>query len=283
MGGKEVTSHGGPSTTPVSGSVGPESVSAPLPPQLPGSSQEEVEEKGGLLQSITEMESPLSGTDSSDEDYGHAGRDGMYPDREVSAGCEESHIDTNSAEQECCMNIETAEQEGRMNAETNGVFSKQKTLLDDETAGNCGTSGTMVSGTVVLEGRTEDQVLGNLPNQISGVSMQPVNNPMQPVNLSSVPVNSYAKAVSGQSHGAGGGREPVVRLSPNTPSSIKCRNVAQLRWEGGGIPPIRRVVVDRILAMVFKAEDIYALISAAGSFDYDLSFVHPDESVLGAV
>lgn len=73
MGGKEVASHGGPSTTPVSGSVAPESVSAPLPPQRPGSSQEEVEENGGLLQTITEMESPLSGTNPSDEDHGNAG------------------------------------------------------------------------------------------------------------------------------------------------------------------------------------------------------------------
>ncbi|PIO29979.1 hypothetical protein AB205_0066110 [Aquarana catesbeiana] len=77
------------------------------------------------------MESPLSGTDSSDEDLGNAGGDGVYPEREVSASCEESHMDTNSAEQECRMNIETAEQEGHMNSETAGVFSKWKTLLDD--------------------------------------------------------------------------------------------------------------------------------------------------------
>ncbi|PIN98092.1 hypothetical protein AB205_0147520 [Aquarana catesbeiana] len=74
------------------------------------------------------MESPLSGTDSSDEDIGNAGRDGVYPDREVSAGCEKkSHVDTGTAEQECRMNIETAEQENRMNAETASVFYKRKT------------------------------------------------------------------------------------------------------------------------------------------------------------
>ncbi|PIO13926.1 hypothetical protein AB205_0191600, partial [Aquarana catesbeiana] len=127
MGGKEVASHGDPSTTPVSGSVMSESVSAPFLSQQPGSSQEEVEENGGLLQTITEMESPLSGTDSSDEDLGNARGDDVYPDREVSAGCEKSHIDTNSAEQECRINIETAEQESRMNTETAGVFSKRKT------------------------------------------------------------------------------------------------------------------------------------------------------------
>ncbi|PIO27534.1 hypothetical protein AB205_0054780 [Aquarana catesbeiana] len=65
MGGKEVASYGAPSTTHASGSVVSKSVSGPLPPQQPGSSQEEVEENGGLLQTITEMESPLSGTDSS--------------------------------------------------------------------------------------------------------------------------------------------------------------------------------------------------------------------------
>ncbi|PIO13922.1 hypothetical protein AB205_0191600, partial [Aquarana catesbeiana] len=214
---------------------------------------------------------------------GNAGRDDVYPDREVSAGCEESHNDTYAAytrsdfptaEQECRMNIETAEQEGRMNAETD-VFPTWKALLDDGIAGNCGTSGTMVSRTVVLEGRREDQVVGNLPNQISEVPMQPVNIPTQPVNVSSVPVRSYAKAVSGQNH-AGGGRDPVVRLSPNAPSSIKCKNVLQLRLEGGGIPPIRTVVVDKVLAMGFKAEDIYALISPAGSYEYDLSFVRPE-------
>ncbi|PIO12319.1 hypothetical protein AB205_0206280 [Aquarana catesbeiana] len=209
IGCKEVASHGGPSTTLVSGSVVSESVSSPLPPQHPGSSQEEVEENGRLLQTITEMESPLSGTDSSDEDLGIAGGDGVYPDREVSAGCEESHMATNSAEQECCINTETAEEEGRMNAETAGVSSKQKTLLDDGTAGNCGTTGNMVSRTVVLEGRRQDQVVGKLPNQISEVPMQPVNIPMQPVNVSSVPVRNYTKAVLGQSHAASG-REPVV-------------------------------------------------------------------------
>lgn len=72
--------------------------------------------------------------------------------------------------------------------------------------------------------------------------------------------------MSGQSHAAaGGGREPVVRLSPNAPSSIKRRNVVELRSEGGGFPPIRRLVVDKILAMGFKVEDIYALFSPAGS------------------
>ncbi|PIO27535.1 hypothetical protein AB205_0054780 [Aquarana catesbeiana] len=115
-------------------------------------------------------------------------------------------MDTNSAEQECHMNIETAEQETRMSAETAGVFSKRKTLLDDGTA----------------------------------------------VEVSSVPVRNYARAVLGQSHAASG-REPVVRLPPNAPSSIKRRNVVQLRWEGGDIPAIRRVVVDKILAMGFKA------------------------------
>ncbi|PIO13620.1 hypothetical protein AB205_0105250, partial [Aquarana catesbeiana] len=273
MGGKEVASHGGPSTTPVSGSVVSESVSVPLPPQQPGSSQEEVEENGGLLQAITEMKSSVSGTNSSDEDLGNAGGDGVYPDREVSAGREkESHMDTKTAEQECRMNIETAKQECRMNAETAGV---KKTLLDDGTAGNCGTSGTMVRGTVVLQGRREDQMVGNFSNQISEVPKQPVNIPMQTVNVSSVPVLNYAKAVLGRSHAAIG-REPIVRLSPNAPSSIKRRNVLQLRREEGGISPIRRVVVDRILAMGLKAKDIYSLISPAGSYEYDLSFMCPE-------
>lgn len=34
--------------------------------------------------------------------------------------------------------------------------------------------------------------------------------------------------------------------------------------------------MDKILAMGFKAEDIYALISPAGSFEYDLPFVCPE-------
>ncbi|PIO24577.1 hypothetical protein AB205_0123430 [Aquarana catesbeiana] len=39
--------------------------------------REEAEENGGLLQAITEMEPPLSGTDSSDEDLGNAGGEEM--------------------------------------------------------------------------------------------------------------------------------------------------------------------------------------------------------------
>ncbi|CAI9540789.1 unnamed protein product, partial [Staurois parvus] len=57
------------------------------------------------------------------------------------------------------------------------------------------------------------------------------------------------------------------------PSSVKRRNVVQLKWHGQGSPPSRREVVDHLLEMGFKASDIFALIAPLGSGEYNVSFV----------
>lgn len=124
---------------------------------------------------VAATEKEAASVDRSLQSVRNAGGDGGDLDKDVSVGCEnkeqESHIDTKTAKQECDMDTKTMEQERRidtktaeqechMNTKTAGVFSKQKILPDTRTAGNCGTYGSMVSGTVVLEGRREAQVLG---------------------------------------------------------------------------------------------------------------------------
>ncbi|PIO12297.1 hypothetical protein AB205_0180360, partial [Aquarana catesbeiana] len=85
---------------------------------------------------------------------------------------------------------------------------------------------------------------------------------------------TYASvAATGSGKGQQAGRKHENVLSS---SMFKRRNVVQLRWEGGGIPPHRRTVVDKILQMGFTPTDIFALISTAGSYEYDLSFIRPE-------
>ncbi|XP_077322782.1 uncharacterized protein LOC143956474 [Lithobates pipiens] len=80
-------------------------------------------------------------------------------------------------------------------------------------------------------------------------------------------------AATSSGKGEQAGREHGDVLSS---SLFKRRNVVQLKWEGDGNPPHRRVVVDKILQMGFRPADIFALISPAGSYEYDLSFIRPE-------
>ena len=160
------------------------------------------------------------------------------------------------------------------------VDSAVKSADKDITVGNPSVTG---NEGIITKGNVNDISVSEVSapdNNVVAVLSKEGSVPKSDVARSAV--ISYAAAVAAPVPGVSRASYSAVARSDVTEgqanmtpsgSSFKRRNVVQLRWIGEGPPPNRRDVVDRILGMGFKAEEIFALISPVGSYEYDLSFV----------